>query len=261
MLLPSALSCDQPMAHPHPQKPARPKLPSFERYDARPRAQSPVVGLIASCRALHSMLGERFSSTPSPSLEAAVRARSVGSPFGDPSPAPKCTPAPRGVNKRRRNEFEEEDILTPQSSDCSRPRSGCSTPKRRRVVPLELPLGLLASDFEALSQTSGHTAPTPKARIDQEDVKMPSLEIPPTPPKEPPLPGHTWTENDDKLLVEAVLAKLNLSSRDWNDCALQLGKDKDSIGRRWRHLLGGGNIGLRRGSGRMDRVDLDIKSW
>jgi len=72
---------------------------------------------------------------------------------------------------------------------------------------------------------------------------------------------YAWSENDDRLLVETVLSKLNLSSSEWNDCAVRLGKDKDSLGRRWKLLLGEGNVGLRRGSRRQERVDLDIPSW
>lgn len=71
----------------------------------------------------------------------------------------------------------------------------------------------------------------------------------------------TWTENDDRVLVETVLLKLKLSSQDWNECAKRLGKDKDSIGRRWRLLIGEGDVGLRRGSGRHERMDLDINGW
>ncbi|OJD09596.1 hypothetical protein ACJ73_10200, partial [Blastomyces percursus] len=56
-----------------------------------------------------------------------------------------------------------------------------------------------------------------------------------------------WTSEDDKRLVELVLEKLKLSRRDWNECARRMGKDHDSVGRRWRALVGEGNVGLRRG--------------
>ena len=36
---------------------------------------------------------------------------------------------------------------------------------------------------------------------------------------------------------------------DWDECARRLGKGKDSIGERWKLLVGDGEVGLRRGSG------------
>ncbi|OJD18752.1 hypothetical protein AJ78_01223 [Emergomyces pasteurianus Ep9510] len=60
-------------------------------------------------------------------------------------------------------------------------------------------------------------------------------------------PHSDWTSEDDKRLVELVLEKLKLSKRDWNECARKMGKDNDSVGRRWKALVGEGNVGLRRG--------------
>ena len=226
------------------------------------RSQSPVVGLIASCRALQNMLGERFSSPLRP-LEATVRPRPMASPFGAPTPPPLCAPAPRGLNKRGRDEFEEED-LTPTESELSRsPEEIYSTPKRRRVMPFDLPQGLMASDFEALAETgsSQYRAP-PRQRKEPQDVEMPTNEYAnQTPAATPQHIRNAWTDTDDRLLVETVLSKLNLSSREWNDCAMRLGEDKDSLGRRWQLLLGEGDVGLRRGTRRIERVDLDIRSW
>lgn len=262
MLLPSAVSCDSVMAQPKPQRYSRPKLPSFESYDPRQRSQSPVVGLIASCRALQNMLGERFSS-PSPALETTIRARHVGSPFGTRMPSPVCQPAPRGVNKRRRDQLEdEENIIPPHNKLRDEHNDLYSTPKRRRTVPFDLPQGLMASDFEALAETSSSQQETSRRRRRPRALEMPRMEEAHSPTL--PVSQHThnaWTETDDRLLVETVLSKLNLSSREWNDCPMQLGKDKDSLGRRWRLLLGEGNVCLRRGSGRMERVDLDTQSW
>lgn len=68
-----------------------------------------------------------------------------------------------------------------------------------------------------------------------------------------------WTSDDDKRLVEMVLDKLKLSKRDWNDCARRMGKDHDSVGKRWKALVGEGNVGLRRGR-RMVRGRID-ESW
>jgi len=262
MLLPSAISCDSITVQPKPRRPSRPKLLSFETYDPRHRSQSPVVGLIASCRALQNMLGERFGS-PSPALEATIRAKPMGSPFGASTPPPTCPPAARGANKRRREDFEDDEDITPVEQESPQSYEDMySTPKRRRTVPFDLPPGLMPSDFEALADTSSSQREVRRRRNEPRDIDMPSIEETRSKPSSLSQDmRYSWSENDDRLLVETVLSKLNLSSREWNDCAVQLGKDKDSLGRRWRLLLGEGNVGLRRGSRRQERVDLDIQSW
>lgn len=261
MLLPSALSCDSGLFQPVPQRSTRPKLLSFDRYDPLQRSQSPVLGLIASCRALQGMLGERFASTPPPTHDSKLRARTLASPFGQPVSSPFCPPAPRGTNKRRRDDLEEDGATALEESRATQAHANIfSTPKRRRIVPLDLPPGLQASDFEALTDTTSLPSKLSGYQRPNQDIDMPTPEASDASPEE--RSSYTsWTDNDDKLLVEVVLSKLNLSSREWNDCAVRLGKDKDSIGRRWRLLVGEGNVGLRRGSGRMARPELDIKSW
>lgn len=263
MLLPSALSCGYTTVQPEPQRPSRPKLPSFERYDPCRRSNSPVYGLIASCRALQSMLGDRFtpSPAPSPSIDATLRARPFASPFGEPSPPPTLPPIPRGNNKRRRDDFDD-DIEDKQRNfrRTEEHNDMFATPKRRRIIPLNMPPGLMPSDFEALAESSLPTIRTPRASRYYRQIDLPmDQDIPP--PLESEQSANDWTENDDRMLVETVLSKLNLSAREWNDCARRLGKDKDSLDHRWRLLLGEGNIGLRRGVGRMGRVDLDLISW
>jgi hypothetical protein len=129
------------------------------------------------------------------------------------------------------------------------------TPKRHRRAPLLLPLGLSADDFDALEDPS----------VDHVE----QVSLPPAEPQADDSNSHEswtldefgkWTAADDRLLVETVLEKLKLSKREWNDCARRLGKDKDTLGKRWKMLVGEGNVGLRRG-GRLKRTDLDIESW
>jgi hypothetical protein len=57
--------------------------------------------------------------------------------------------------------------------------------------------------------------------------------------------NEQWSSAEDRLLVELVLEKLKLSKSDWQDCARSLGKDRGSVGRRWKSLMGGGEIGLK----------------
>ena len=56
--------------------------------------------------------------------------------------------------------------------------------------------------------------------------------------------NEQWLSAEDTLLVELVLEKLKLSKSDWQDCARSLGKDRGSVGRRWKSLMGGGEIGF-----------------
>jgi hypothetical protein len=57
--------------------------------------------------------------------------------------------------------------------------------------------------------------------------------------------SEQWSSTEDRLLVELVLEKLKLSKSDRQDCARSLGKDRGSVGRRWKSLMGGGEIGLK----------------
>lgn len=138
-----------------------------------------------------------------------------------------------------------------------------------------MPLGLSAADFDALDDSdmeipNQHLArntqvtlpPPPYVSHSNHDNKNTTTRRSSTSPHvnlTAPEPKD-WTPDDDRLLVSTVLEKLKLSKREWNDCARRLGKDQDSLGRRWKMLVVEGNVGLRRG-GRVRRTDLDIGSW
>jgi hypothetical protein len=57
--------------------------------------------------------------------------------------------------------------------------------------------------------------------------------------------GEAWTAEDDRILVELVLDKLKLSKSEWQDCARSLGKDRHSVGRRWKTLMAHGDVGVK----------------
>jgi hypothetical protein len=129
---------------------------------------------------------------------------------------------PRGINKRRR---AIDDDMSRDGQDRSGEESedeGPSTPKRMRFAPEVLPLGLERSDFHDL-----------KSNEMKEDV-LERVEG-----------GEEWSTEEDRLLVELVLEKLKLTKSDWQDCARSLGKDRGSVGRRWKSLMGGGEVGLK----------------
>jgi hypothetical protein len=140
-----------------------------------------------------------------------------------------------------------------------------------------MPLGLSAVDFQSLESP---TLDDPDYNHDPEgDITMPELthdclsesdddgdsgygaSSDPSPLLDPD-DDPSWSLDDDRVLVEAVLEKLQLSKRAWNDCARRLGRHKDSIGRRWRLLLDEGEVGLKiRRGGAVRRAAMDVPGW
>jgi hypothetical protein len=118
-----------------------------------------------------------------------------------------------------------------------------STPKRRRFAPEILPLGLERSDF--------HTLHLQNVTSSQENI-LQSVES----SNETHDGGKEgeWTTEEDRLLVELVLEKLKLTKSEWQDCARSLGKDRGSVGKRWKSLMGNGDVGLRLRSSRRAKI-------
>jgi hypothetical protein len=173
------------------------------------------------------------SSTSRPSSSDATTAAAAAD-AAPPKPIPrkkivKRAP-PRGAGKRRRGVPEEEE-------------EGPRTPKRVRGVPELMPLGLVRGDFERL-----HDAHQYRSEMGEADA----LGIVGGPVEGAEEVGNgqgdegEWTDEEDRVLVELVLQKLRLSRREWMDCARMVGRDRGSVGRRWRSLVGGGEVGLKR---------------
>ena len=146
---------------------------------------------------------------------------------------------PRGVNKRIReldDDLSRERVNFEDSEDEDGNRyDGPSTPKRLRFAPEVLPLGLERSDFHDLRI---HSVEQSQSQKTQESVDSQDGEE-----------GNTqaeWSTEEDRMLVELVLEKLKLTKSDWQDCARSLGRDRGSVGRRWKSLMGGGEVGLKR---------------
>jgi hypothetical protein len=140
-----------------------------------------------------------------------------------------------------RSEFEQQENTTPVPSDSedevldSRP----STPKRQRIAPEALPLGLNRSDFHLLHLQQQ----PPNSSSNLNENVLESVEN-----------NEEWSTEEDRILVELVLEKLKLSKSEWQDCARSLGKDRGSVGKRWKSLMGAGEVGLRRGGPRRARI-------
>jgi hypothetical protein len=146
--------------------------------------------------------------------------------------------APRGINKRRRAIDDDATRDTTESDDDLQPpdeTAGPSTPKRIRLAPEVLPMGLERSDFRKLQ--SEYPEQENKAETEESSREGSS--------REGEGDSEQWSSAEDRLLVELVLEKLKLSKSDWQDCARSLGKDRGSVGRRWKSLMGGGEIGLK----------------
>ncbi|KAF7548569.1 hypothetical protein G7046_g8620 [Stylonectria norvegica] len=106
-----------------------------------------------------------------------------------------------------------------------------STPKRARIAPANLPLGLERTDFHDVHILQGGPTTT--------DAEKPGTDV------ELEADGAAWSAEDDRILVELVLDKLKLSKEEWQDCARCLGRDRTSVGRRWKSLVVNDAVGLR----------------
>ncbi|KAJ5176753.1 uncharacterized protein N7482_002630 [Penicillium canariense] len=269
MLLPSAIPCDvRRSSRFAPSRLFTTPPPSDRGYPSGN-------GLLGTCRALQSLL----NGSPAPSPRRTPKPQRLQSPLpitqarrsprtrktarpASPQPTPPptklaSTPPPppsapaRGANKRRRTEWQDDD----SDADFGRP---ISTPKRRRHVPYELPLGLSSTDFYSLhSPPFTQSPPSPAGRqmvprvqepapvtsIDPDSV-LPSIEK----PDEPSAAFlNDWTAEEDQRLIEVVLEKFRLSQQEWDECARQVGhRNCVDVGRRWHSLVEEGRVSLRR---------------
>jgi hypothetical protein len=156
--------------------------------------------------------------------------------------AKRAAPPPRGIHKRRRGTDDdmgrdddidsdldiEDSIGQDGNDDTEYGHAGPRTPKRARIAPESIPLGLERSDFHNLNSGAED-----QSRVEE------GTEV------EVEADGENWSTEDDRILVELVLEKLKLSKTDWQDCARSLGRDRSSIGRRWKSLMINGDVGLR----------------
>ncbi|KAI1268226.1 hypothetical protein F5Y18DRAFT_221014 [Xylariaceae sp. FL1019] len=221
--------------------------------------------LVNSCHALQSILSSPasvstttasphsepltppMSYAPLPPIKMRLRSRrqdSANETIPRKKIAKRQYAPPRGPNKRRRaleddmgrdeenhNDSDSEPDVAPHSDeeeleDLDDSAFRPSTPKRARIAPEAIPLGLEPSDFHNIYKP---------AQVDQD--RGTDVDIEPD--------GEPWSVEDDRILVELVLDKLKLSKSDWQECARSLGKDRNSLGRRWKSLMIHGDVGLK----------------
>ncbi|CAG8974145.1 hypothetical protein HYALB_00002782 [Hymenoscyphus albidus] len=272
MLLPSAFGCD-------PSQQSTPKT----RFQARMLFASPPLSpppsssttappalnnLLSTCRALHSMLQPSLipSQLPSPPTQHASMPPSLSSPHklrlrsrNTESSSQTLTPrkrvakrTPRGLNKRRRESTQDssrdsedsEEEWTVQNKAFQESAVIPSTPKRQRIAPEVLPLGLERGDFHTL-----HLQQQPDFNFSLlQNIEQNQSQNQNEDQSENERGNSEWSTEEDSILVELVLEKLKLSKSDWQDCARSLGKDRGSVGKRWKSLMGNGDVGLKRGT-------------
>jgi hypothetical protein len=218
------------------------------------------------------LLTPPLASAPPP-IKLRLRSRKTDSTTGDHGPARKrivkrsaaVAQAPRGPNKRRRAIDDDDDddagrcsgndSDTEQHGPLNSPlegqdkengaRSGPHTPKRSRLAPEVIPLGLERADYHNLHHSS---LPENVPADGSSDYRQEGTDV------VVEADGEAWSTEEDRILVELVLEKLKLTKSDWQDCARSLGKDRLSVGRRWRSLIINGEVGLKRGSHRRGRI-------
>lgn len=105
------------------------------------------------------------------------------------------------------------------------------TPPRSRIAPEVLPLGLDRSDYHALAADNANE------RQQQATAAGTNVVV--------EADGEPWSSEEDRILVELVLDKLKLTKTDWQDCARSMGKDRKSVGTRWKSLMVNGDVGLK----------------
>lgn len=230
--------------------------------------------IFSTCRALQSMLStpnQLPNPLPSPpttysAMPTKLRLRARKTDNISPSvPRRKITkravPAARGENKRCRadddemaeagselNEDENENTSVMMEHELEQRRP--STPKRQRIAPEVLPLGLERSDYHTLHLQQAISASQPQPQPLPLSIQYPVIDFLQSRFQESnesrEEKEEEWTNEDDRMLVELVLEKLKLSKSEWQDCARSLGRERGNVGRRWKSLVGAGEIGVRR---------------
>lgn len=131
------------------------------------------------------------------------------------------------MSRGRAQQEDDDDASAVEEDDDD---NGPRTPKRARLLaPPVLPLGLERGDFHSLLAPSSPQDNEVRESIEGSDQQR----------------SDFWSTEEDRLLVELVLEKLKLTKSDWQDCARSLGKDRASVGRRWKSLMGAGEVGLK----------------
>lgn len=261
MLLPSALDCApgiQPIRSIYTTDTMLSPPPSH-----RQSINSPA-NVFSTCRALQSLITTNLTPPPTiakpsytqTSLASPIilapdnRKRSAQTPQPSTSTnAPQPKTPPPASRKRRRSDSDNENRPPPNQNQ-NQVTTLPSTPKRQRLCPPTLPLGLSRADFSAL-QAEAAAIPIPSTPLRRRHHLPTHQNKTSTPtPTSPSSSSSASYSPDSHALISLILQKLHLSQSDWDSCAH--GKN-NSIGEHFRILLGNEGVGLRRGGGKRRR--------
>lgn len=263
MLLPSALQCDPPRV---------PTTRLQAALVASPPASPPSLStqtafgnIISTCRSLQALIATPEARSPEPAttqqltppishaepppLKFRLRSRARAEESSEhvmPRKRIVKRQPPRGANKRRRgldddmgrdNDEESEAEGSGEAEEKEAPQ----TPKRARIAPETMPLGLARGDYHDLHLRERDSQQGLGISVERSEETTGGV-------------SEEWTAEDDRILVELVLEKLKLTKSDWQDCARSLGKDKHGVGRRWKSLMINGEVGLKTRSSRRAKL-------
>lgn len=140
---------------------------------------------------------------------------------------------------------ENTGTISEQEHEDSAFQGPCTPKRRRRVAPEILPLGLERSDFHTLRLAEMEKTGDDSTFVFSAGGNSQPVERKIVRDEEQEKGGEEWSTEEDRMLVELVLEKLKLTKSDWQDCARSLGKDRGSVGKRWKSLMGAGEVGLK----------------
>lgn len=281
MLLPSALTCDS--SQPRLQSALFISPPTSPQTFSTQSAIGNLINSCRNLHSLISQPAPHHLPSPplahAPSPARRLRRREAEAPRYR---IKKRAAPPRGANKRRRPVEDDlgrsDDEVDEEDSSCGNqrgenmhmfgggderpdddgvfvfrgappaversPRAAPSTPKRQRIAPPDVPMGLTREDFHKMG-------PSPQAAPRRASPLGTNVETDEH--------GDQWSLEDDSKLVEIVLEKvknMDLSNEVWEDCVRNLpGRDYNMVSSRWKNLIRSERIGLQnRGRSRRARL-------
>lgn len=184
------------------------------------RASSITSDIYTSCRALQSRLTTNLSQSPlrafrtptllpSPAFTTDQNTLRIKEGKAKPAQIRPQTPA-RGARKRRRSVSDDESRDSVKEALCNGP----STPKRQRMAPPSIPLGLSLGDFDNLESSPRSPGSRPRNRT----IATPSGPSKPSKRKSRPSLSVATVNpaTYSSSLVSLIVQKLSLNEESWN---------------------------------------------
>lgn len=246
MLLPSAFPCDGALLSSRIFEAS--SALTYPSSSLRSRHQRAISSdIYTTCRTLQGRLSSNISQSPSqtlcaptllpsPTLHPTIEAShtkhaglnsSIKSRHAESAPRRKSQGPSRGAKKRRRSISDDE---TRDSVSEINVNDAPSTPKRQRIAPPSLPLGLLSQDFDDLSRT-----PATDDKLSSRPANSPATLHPDAQSRAQPYAQSTALSSPtySSALVSLIMEKFSLRETAWKDLQSTPGDLDD----RWRSLM------------------------